>query len=230
MCCSWDYVEKSARQATDNNVTQCVHCPCFLTKARHTQHMYFLLLFHSNTFNECLVYHVLKVYSTIFTIFLIHLVQARSQMTWFTVCNTHSVSKNISRSYNFYCNWHTHTCLTALWIISFIEFHLNWTINVEGMERKQVHALKWRVAFTMLIFTKNHKSFNMFLYKSQSFMKLKEHSIHICRNLCLILPKAEGGFWMIHGHVLMIIYAVVGFVSHNGRKMLKIWAKFHVFS
>ena len=35
---------------------------------------------------------------------------------------------------------------------------------------------------------------------------------------------------MIHGHVLMIIYALVGFVSHNGGKMLKIWAKFHIFS
>jgi len=35
---------------------------------------------------------------------------------------------------------------------------------------------------------------------------------------------------MIHDHALMIIYALVGIVSHNGRKTLKIWAKFHVFS
>jgi hypothetical protein len=35
---------------------------------------------------------------------------------------------------------------------------------------------------------------------------------------------------MIHDHALMTIHTLVGFVSHNGRMMLKIWVKFHVFS
>ena len=60
---------------------------------------------------------------------------------------------------------------------------------MEGMERKQVKS-----SFHNVDFHKNHKSFNMLLYKSQRFTKLMEQSIHICKNLCLILPRAEENF------------------------------------
>jgi len=141
--------------------------------------MYYLLLFHSN-----------NGYVNVSQYYLIHTLHVLLIMPWKYIeqsspyfccawCNPghrwldllramHILFQTLFHVVTSFIATGTHTRVTALWIISFFEFHLNWTINVEGMERKQVHALKWRVASTMLTFT-----------------KITNHSICFCRNLSI---------------------------------------------
>jgi hypothetical protein len=147
---------------------------------------------------------------------------------WFTVCNTHSVSKVISHSYKFYCNWHTHMLNSIMNIFYQISPKLDnkcWKhgkktslcpLSEEWLSQSwfsQKSQIIQYVFVEISAFHETHGSFRTYLLKSVP-------------NFTQIRKKILNDSWQCTD----IIYALLGFVSHNGRKMLKIWVKFHVFS